>query len=235
MFFKKQILIFVFILLISLISVTAIVFDYLGTGLNTRFNPFTRQRDYFSPGNQSNFNWTFGNLVIIGNVNITTLLILDPPVECPAGTYMTYTNGTTAICVAAMRTTGENVSFDYSFRNVNVTQKAYADSFVGNIRGFYEENVTVTILNGNGTGSTSDCCDSKFVIQITAFPTTNTTSYLFNVSSDNIVETIQSEDSLNHTGNWLASFRSTGNSVLNYNITGATADEDFIIRVRWKR
>ena len=119
--------------------------------------------------------------------------------------------------------------------NSSVTGNSYAGSFIGNIIGFYEENVTVTVSGGIGSNSSINCCNDNTILQIVAFPTSATNSYFFNVTSVNTVEVIQSNDSLNHTGNWLAPYRTTADGVISYNISGATIDEDFTIRTRWKR
>ena len=202
----------------------------LAQNFEYRYNPYSTKLDRSLSLNQSGQNMTLSNLTT------DNLLVINPPIECPVGTYLTYTNMSTAICIAAIRTTGENVTGDYIFDGtINVTGTSYASSFEGNIRGFREENITITVSGGIGGGTTSDCCDGNTVIQITAFPTSESNKYFFNVSGDVSVEVIQSNSSLQHIGTWLASYRIASNTVLDYNITGATIDEDFIIRARWKR
>ncbi len=43
-------------------------------------------------------------LINNSNANFTTLLVKSPPVECPSGTFMTYTNMSTSICISAIKT-----------------------------------------------------------------------------------------------------------------------------------
>jgi len=96
-----------------------------------------------------------GDIVTIGDITTETLLVKSPPVECPEGTYMTYTNLTTNICVAAMRVTGENVSFDYTFRRINVTGTDDNSTFTGDLKviGTIHGGSAVKVAGVNITGN----------------------------------------------------------------------------------
>ena len=127
MYFKKKILIFVFLVIFS-ISVYALPIPYLGTGIEHRTEIY--QRDWYTPSNQTNYNWTFNNIITIGNINtsgnliisgslnVTNLLVKSPPVECPSGTFMTYTNMTTSICVAEGTILKNSTSWNRTSTNV---------------------------------------------------------------------------------------------------------------------
>ncbi len=58
------------------------------------------------------------NLQVDGTTILEELLVVSSPAECPAGTYMTHTNLTASICVAAVKITGDDRMFgNYSFNN----------------------------------------------------------------------------------------------------------------------
>lgn len=64
-----------------------------------------------------NATYNIGNLTRLWNLTFTNeLVIFSPPAACPAGTYMTRFGGNFSTCVAAVRTTGDNVVGNYNFQ-----------------------------------------------------------------------------------------------------------------------
>ena len=101
--FKKIIWILGFILF-SFISM-ALPLPYLGTGMEHREE--IRLRDWFTPWNQSDYNWTFYN-IIVGNINASSL---NGSLDC-----LNLVGGTDAdFCVDA--TGGEDSSKYYQLTN----------------------------------------------------------------------------------------------------------------------
>jgi len=101
------------------------------------------------------------NLVVVGDVNITgtlnvtRLLIKEPPVECPANSFITYFNGTTSICVTEANNSLWNRSGNNIFNSdfdgnvgIGVTNPAFKLVVAGNA------NVTGDLIVGaDGSGS----------------------------------------------------------------------------------
>ena len=85
----KKLLLITSILLLILLEVSAVNYRYL-------YNPYTGKRDRTIKLNQSGENMTMSGL-----------LVENPPVECPSGTYMVYTNMTNSVCISAIKTPGD--------------------------------------------------------------------------------------------------------------------------------
>ncbi len=112
--------------------------------------------------NQLTGNWNVGefNLTNIGNVDASTLLVHNPPVECPSDSYMTYTNMSTAVCVTPTNHTHWNKSEGDLFTGYNVgigtaspTEKLIV---IGNANITGDLTVDGTIINTDFTTLTDD-------------------------------------------------------------------------------
>ncbi len=90
---------------------------------------------------------------IFDQVDMSYALLTNPPTECPSGSYMTYTNLSSSVCVAAVRTTGDTISGSLNItENLNVTGNVTASYFKGD--GSLLAGITPDSL-GNHTASQS--------------------------------------------------------------------------------
>jgi hypothetical protein len=99
-----------------------------------------------------------------------------------------------------------------------------------------EENITITVSGGSGSGVTTDCCSpSGEILQVAVFPTTSTNNYRFSANgtiSGDAVDT----DRTPHVGDWIVAHRGVVlfDENINLYITNANIDEQFTVRIRWR-
>ena len=106
----------ILLIVVILFSTSVIATDFL-----TTYNPFTGQLDYYTLDGSSTNTSTNTSL---DDLNVTNLLVINAPVECPAGTYMTYTNMSESVC---MEITGGSIAVNGTFITVDpyVDVRAY--------------------------------------------------------------------------------------------------------------
>ena len=91
----------ILLIVVILFSTSVIATDFL-----TTYNPFTGQLDYYTlDGSSTNTS--------LDSLNVTDLLVINAPVECPAGTYMTYTNMSESVCESVADTNLTDIDILY--------------------------------------------------------------------------------------------------------------------------
>lgn len=110
------------------------------------------------------------------------------------------------------------------------------NSTVLDLFGIHEENVSVIVVGGTGTVTTTTCCGPRGeVLQLAVFPTTQSNTYRFEAHTTLGSESVDS-DRMAHTGNWTVAHRGSVvmADTITYTITNAQVDETFRVRVRWR-
>jgi hypothetical protein len=111
------------------------------------------------------------------------------------------------------------------------------NSTVYQLTGIFEENVTISISGGTGTGITVQCCSGyNEILQLGVFPTTITNSYKFSANTTLGGEAVDS-DRATHNGNWIIAHSGSVviGDTISYKITNAAIDEQFIVWVRYQK
>ena len=177
---KIRRIIFIPIIIFILLIIPSSAYLISGIDVTDVFNPFTKTRDYITGLNQSLVK--IGNLTVVGNIttgNLTTdwLLIKNPCVECPANSFMVYSNGTTCICVtptneSLWNKSGVNI-FNREFEvnvGINTTNPASTLTVQGTLN-----------VSGNLSGTSALFVSSTGNVGIN----TNSPTYLLQVASGN--------------------------------------------------
>ena len=102
--------------------------------------------------------------------------------------------------------------------------------------GLKEENVTIIVSSGVGSGVTSVCCSpSAEIVQVAVFPTTSSNKFRFSANGTTSGEVVDS-DRIRHEGDWLVGHRGVilFNENINYYLTNVQTDENFNVRIRWR-
>jgi hypothetical protein len=113
----------------------------------------------------------------------------------------------------------------------------YFNNSVYKLVGIFEENITITSGGGFGTGTTVKCCiGTNEILQIAVFPTTLSNKYKFSANTTIDGEIIDSNRAL-HDGNWIVAHRGSIviDDTISYHLSNVLINENFIIRVRFKR
>ena len=181
-----------------------------GTGLVLSGGSFYLNLDFL---NTNYINWTFFNW---GNLS-------DIPVDIADGDNNTH-----------WRT--ENSQYLYNDTDSIYFNESLMNQTNDNRYGLKEENVTISVSGGTGSGVTSICCNpSAEIVQVAVFPTTPTNKFRFSANgtiSGEVVDT----DRIRHDGDWLVGHRGVVlfNENINYYLTNVQTDESFNVRIRWR-
>jgi hypothetical protein len=104
------------------------------------------------------------------------------------------------------------------------------------LTGIFEENVTISVSGGVGSGQTTSCCSgSTEILEIAVYPTTITNNYKF-YSNTSVTGEVIDQDRATHVGNWVISHAGVVvyDENLNVYIRNALIDEPFRVRIRWR-
>lgn len=115
--------------------------------------------------------------------------------------------------------------------------ESYLNYTIDERTGIFEENVTIVVSGGTGTGVTTNCCTGvNEILQIHVYPTSPTNKYRFSANTTTSGEVIDSDRAL-HTGDWAVAHRGSVviDETISYYLTNVQIDEQIRIRVRYQR
>ena len=111
------------------------------------------------------------------------------------------------------------------------------NSTIQQLTGIFEENVTITVSGGVGTGVTVDCCTgANEILQVAVYPTTPTNKFRFSANGTVTGEVVDTDRQI-HVGDWVISHGGTvvTDDTISYWLTSVQTDENFVVRVRYQR
>jgi len=203
---------------------------YIGTNITFYDSTNTTPIMVLSPTNYPGFGDDWGDItartITVDRLLVTGLLNyseLEPPDYYFADEVWIHKeliNGTTYI---------------FEFNGTHLDE--FVNSSIEEQTGIFEENVTITVTGGVGTGVTTNCCSGSVeVLNIKVSPATLTTQYKFSANTTSTGQVIDTDRKI-HTGDWEIAHRGSIviNENINYYITNANIDENFTIRVRYRQ
>lgn len=138
-----------------------------------------------------------------------------------------------------------NSTYENSINSINTTaniQNLINDTGVystynstyATIGSVQEENLNITVSSGVGIGTTTTTFTDEEIIQVAVFPTTEGNTYQFSANTTSGGESVDT-NRMTHRGNWTVAHRgsSVTSDTVTYNISSATIDEVFNVRLRW--
>ena len=136
------------------------------------------------------------------------------------------------------RVVGDNI-YLYNDTTTMYFNETKLNETITQLTGIFEENITITVSGGTGTGNTVECCTgANEILQVAVFPTTPTNLYRFNATTTIGGEVLDRHRlPWRHQGDWAVAHRGSVviNDTITYNLYDVSIDENIVVRVRYKK